>query len=420
MTRSLANKCGQNQPRQRGWPKYKKRPKSASLRLSPKLERRWPKSAWPWPNKVVAKQGRGQTRSWPNKARIVEHRCGMQGVRVGEASNPGPPRRFEGGRWFRGSTQAKQMQQFWTVIVKSWTRFWMGCKGPRAMDARRSRRRARSESESEGPLVHRNRFSVLSSDWDDAPVARLGIQSPEGGTTVPASSGAVAEYLCGFRDPTVTVTEEPVHREFDWDTESVGTQHSRQPASLKRRKYGRIEHFHVSACHTRLRPGLAAQTGLFVSGPPIAGEAASTHVLLGIIRPATTHTALFGRFVFEGETAARMLFCRQLQHKHERALQKPPNRAAVEAPRALTEIMNFNFLEVSLVGRKSPTTGTRHFQARHPATMATEASSRMKEDFKAAPLDRLPDSAKASLRSQGGPGAGLYLHHVPHLLGDMF
>ena len=83
------------------------------------------------------------------------------------------------------------------------------------MDARRSRRWARFDSESEGPLVHHNRFSVLSSDSDDAPLARLGIQSPEGGTTVPASSAAVAEYLGEFRPPAVTVTEEPVHREFD-------------------------------------------------------------------------------------------------------------------------------------------------------------------------------------------------------------
>ena len=60
-------------------------------------------------------------------------------------------------------------------------------EGPQAMDARCSRRRARS-SESEGPLVHRNRFSVLRSDSDDAPLARLGIQSLEGGTTVPATS----------------------------------------------------------------------------------------------------------------------------------------------------------------------------------------------------------------------------------------
>ena len=96
---------------------------------------------------------------------------------------------------------------------------------------------------SEGPLVHRNRFLVLSSDSDDAPLARMGIQSPEGGTTVPASSAAVAEYFGEFRPPAVTITEEPVHREFDMtlqdsDTESVGTQFvdhernsTRQPAS---------------------------------------------------------------------------------------------------------------------------------------------------------------------------------------------
>ena len=69
---------------------------------------------------------------------------------------------------------------------------------------------------------------MLSSDSDDAPLARLGIESPEVGTTVPASSAAVAENMGEFRPPAVTVTEEPVHREFDMtvqdlDTESVGT-----------------------------------------------------------------------------------------------------------------------------------------------------------------------------------------------------
>ena len=142
----------------------------------------------------------------------------MQGVRVGEASNPGPPRRLvlrpvEG----REVVQRIDPSQTDATVRDS------DCEvmdevsdgvqeGPRAMDARRSRRRARSESESEGPLVHRNRFSVLSSDSDDAPVARLGTQSPEGGTTVPASSSAVAEYLGEFRPSAVTVTEEPVHR----------------------------------------------------------------------------------------------------------------------------------------------------------------------------------------------------------------
>ena len=91
-------------------------------------------------------------------------------------------------------------------------RFWDGVQeGPRAREARCSRRRARSDSESEGPLVHRNRFSVLSSDSDDAPLARLGIQSPEGGTTVPASSPHA-----------VTVTEEPVHREFEMTLQDSG------------------------------------------------------------------------------------------------------------------------------------------------------------------------------------------------------
>ena len=56
--------------------------------------------------------------------------------------------------------------------------------------------------------VHWSTATGLSSDSDDTPLARLGIQSPEGGTTVRPS-----EYLGEFRSPAVTVTEEPVHRE---------------------------------------------------------------------------------------------------------------------------------------------------------------------------------------------------------------
>ena len=41
---------------------------------------------------------------------------------------------------------------------------------------------------------------------------------------------------------------------------------------------------------------------------------------------------------------------------------------------------------------------------------------RVEEDFKAALLDRLPDSAKASLRAQGGPGAGLSFTTCPTCL----
>ena len=81
--------------------------------------------------------------------------------------------------------------------------------GPQAMDARRFRRRARSESESEGALVNRNRFSVLSNDSDDAPLAR----------SIFRCSGRIFARVSSM--------EEPVHREFDVtlqdsDTESVG------------------------------------------------------------------------------------------------------------------------------------------------------------------------------------------------------
>ena len=55
---------GQSNAGSQNWSKLvppdQKRPKSASLRLSPKSAWPWPKSAWP--NKVVAKQGRGQSR----------------------------------------------------------------------------------------------------------------------------------------------------------------------------------------------------------------------------------------------------------------------------------------------------------------------------------------------------------------------
>ena len=76
----------------------------------------------------------------------------------------------------------------------------------------------------------------LSSDLND------GIQSPEAGATVPASSAAVAGYLGEFRPPAVTV-EEPVHREFDMtvqdsDTESVGTI---QPADHERNSNRRLQ-----------------------------------------------------------------------------------------------------------------------------------------------------------------------------------
>ena len=131
---------------------------------------------------------------------------------MGEASNPGPPRRLV----LRRVEEREVVQRIDPSHTDATVRD-CDCEvmdevpdgeqeGPRAMDARPSKRRARSESESEGPLVHRKRFSVLSSDSDDAPLARLGIQSTEGGTTLPASSGAVAEYLGEFRPPAVTVS----------------------------------------------------------------------------------------------------------------------------------------------------------------------------------------------------------------------
>ena len=81
-----------------------------------------------------------------------------------------------------------------------------------------------------------------------------------------------------------------------------------------------------------------------------------------------------------------------------------------------------SLLEVSLVGRKTPSHHTDTFK---PGTQRQgwqhEVSSRIGEHFKVALLDELPDSAKAPLRSPGGPGrGGTVLHHVPHLFGDTF
>ena len=126
--------------------------------------------------------------------RIVEHRCGMQGVRVGEASNPGPPRRL-----ILRPVEEKEMQQFGTVIVSHGRGSGWGA----------------SASTSDGCKAFQEKGTFLKVRVKVHPLLQ-------------ASSGAVAECLCEFRPPAVSVTEEPVHREFDMtlqdsDTESVGT-----------------------------------------------------------------------------------------------------------------------------------------------------------------------------------------------------
>ena len=84
--------------------------------------------------------------------------------------------------------------------------------------------------------------------------------------------------------------------------------------------------------------------------------------------------------------------------------------AAAAAAKVLTGIMNFEppSWRSVLLGARRPHRAPDTFQ---PGTQRQkkqhEASSRIEENFKVALLDRLPDSAKASLRSQGGPGAGL-------------
>ena len=98
--------------------------------------------------------------------------------------------------------------------------------------------------------------------------------------------------------------------------------------------------------------------------------------------------------------------------------------AATAAARVLMGIMNFEppSWRSVLLGARPPHHHTDTFK---PGTQRQgwqhEVSSRIEEHFKVALLDWLPDSAKASLRSQGGPGrGGTVLHHVPHLFGDTF
>ena len=139
--------------------------------------------------------------------RAITHQCGLLGCRVGEGRNGVPRREIRRHDSSEATVMACDADGRHPATHSE-------LEGPRAMDARRSRRRARSESESEGPVVHRNRLSVLSSDSDDTPLPRLGIHSPERGTTVAASSGAVDENLCEFRPTAATVMGEPVHREL--------------------------------------------------------------------------------------------------------------------------------------------------------------------------------------------------------------
>ena len=97
--------------------------------------------------------------------------------------------------------------------------------------------------------------------------------------------------------------------------------------------------------------------------------------------------------------------------------------AAAAAARALTGIVNFEppSWRSVLLGARPPPRAPDTFE---PGTQRQgwqhEASSRIEEDFKAALLDRLPDSAKASLRSQGGPGAGLSFTTCPTCLVTRF
>ena len=125
----------------------------------------------------------------------VESRHGLRGVRVGEASHPGPPRRrisrqVEGRdviprMHFNGATQVDEDSDVADVSHVS-------------QCPRRCRRRVSSDSDV--PLVRDSRFAVLTESDDQSDIEPL--ICPAGQTrdeddvnTVPASSGAVAAHL---------------------------------------------------------------------------------------------------------------------------------------------------------------------------------------------------------------------------------
>ena len=91
--------------------------------------------------------------------------------------------------------------------------------------------------------------------------------------------------------------------------------------------------------------------------------------------------------------------------------------AAGNAARALTGVMNFEppSWHAVLLGARPPATHTRHLRTRDPPT---RVASLVEENFKNVVLDRMSDSARASLRSQGGPGGRIAFHHMSHVLGD--
>ena len=155
-------------------------------------------------------------------SQAVESRHGLRGVRVGEASHPGPPRRrisrpVEGRdviprMYFHGSTQVDEDSDVADVTQV-------------LQRPRRGGRRVSSDSDV--PLVRGSRFAVLTESDDQSDIEPL--MCPAGQTrdeddvnTVPASSGAVAAQLGAISGdpgqfvsvPTVPGERVPV-REFD-------------------------------------------------------------------------------------------------------------------------------------------------------------------------------------------------------------
>ena len=126
-------------------------------------------------------------------------RYGLRGVRVGEASHLGPPRR-QSSRPIAGRDVIPRIHSDGVIQVDEESDV-VGVSHGSLQEVHQSRRaRRRVSSNSDAPLIRRSRFAVLTESGDESdeePLIRVVIPSrnEDDVNTVPASSGAVAAHL---------------------------------------------------------------------------------------------------------------------------------------------------------------------------------------------------------------------------------
>ena len=121
-------------------------------------------------------------------------RYGLRGVRVGEASHPGPPRR-QSSRPIAGRDVIPRLHSDGAIQVDEENDV-VGVPHGSLQEVHQSRRaRRRVSSNSDAPLIRRSRFAVLTEsddESDEEPLIRAAIPSrnEDDVNTVPASSGS--------------------------------------------------------------------------------------------------------------------------------------------------------------------------------------------------------------------------------------